>query len=106
MAQPPELPPPPPDALYAPPPPSFFDFEADYPPGWVDQDKGPAIIATIVTVTVLSTVFAAARLYVRGGIMKKLQLDDYIIIVAVVRSRLVPLVSRLAYCRCGWKKTC
>ncbi|SPO07027.1 related to integral membrane protein PTH11 [Cephalotrichum gorgonifer] len=64
----------------APPPPSAFDF----PPEYVAADKGPVIIATIVTVTVLETLFTAARLYVRGGIMKKLQLDDYIIILAVL----------------------
>lgn len=71
---------------FAPPPPSAFEF----PPEYVAQDKGPAIIATIVTVTVLETLFTAARLYVRGGIMKKLQLDDYIIVVAVVRPAYLP----------------
>lgn len=72
-----------------PPPPSAFDFD----PEWAAQNKSPAIIATIVTVTVLETLFTAARLYVRGGIMKKLQLDDYIIIVAVVRLVICSLPS-------------
>ena len=66
--------------MAAPPPPP-----TDLDPDWVAEDKGPAIIATIVTVTALETLFVAARLYVRGGIMKKLQLDDYIIILALVR---------------------
>lgn len=60
------------------------------PPTEVDperaaEDKGPGIITAIVIVTVLETLFVAARLYVRGVIKKKLQPDDYIIVVAVVR---------------------
>jgi len=48
------------------------------------EDKGPAIIAVIVVVTILETLFTLARLYVRGRIMRHLQLDDYLIILAVV----------------------
>lgn len=84
-----------------PPPPSAFDFD----PEWAAENKSPAIIATIVIVTVLETMFTAARLYVRGGIMKKLQLDDYIIIVAVVsltfRSSL-DIPAHLVFRRVEW----
>ncbi|KEZ39112.1 hypothetical protein SAPIO_CDS10502 [Scedosporium apiospermum] len=48
------------------------------------EDKGPAIIAVIVVVTILETLFTLARLYVRGRIMRHLQLDDYLIILAVI----------------------
>lgn len=73
------------EKMAAPPPPPP---PTDVDPAWAAENKSPAIIATIVVVTVLETLFAGARLYVRGGIMKKLQLDDYIIILAVVRYHL------------------
>ena len=65
-------------------PPYIPPSEAD-DPVFAAENKGPSIVTIIVIVTVLETLFAGARLYVRGRIMKKLQLDDYIIIVAVVR---------------------
>lgn len=61
---------------------------AEHTPQYVSADKGPAIITVICVVTVLETLFTAARLYVRAGIMKKLQPDDYIIMFSVVRARL------------------
>ncbi|MBE3048725.1 hypothetical protein IMZ48_40745 [Candidatus Bathyarchaeota archaeon] len=64
-------------------PPYVPPSEAD-DPVFAAQDKGPSIVMIIVIVTVLETLFAAARLYVRGRIMRKLQLDDYIITVSVV----------------------
>lgn len=56
----------------------------DFDPAWAAEDKGPAIIGVIVAVTILETLFSGARLYVRGRIMGKLHLDDYLIILAVV----------------------
>lgn len=56
----------------------------DIDPEWAAENKSPGIVATIVTVTSISTLFTAARLYVRGWIIKKLQLDDYIIFAALV----------------------
>lgn len=64
--------------MAAPPPPEDID------PKWAAENKSPGIVASIVTVTSLSTLFTAARLYVRGWIIKKLQLDDYIILAALV----------------------
>lgn len=54
------------------------------PPDIAAQDKGPGILATVVVVTVLSTLFCAARIYTRGRILGRLQLDDYLIVLAVV----------------------
>jgi hypothetical protein len=48
------------------------------------EDKGPAIIATICAVTVLETLFCAARVYTRGHILGRLHLDDYLIMLSVV----------------------
>lgn len=58
----------------------------ELPPEIAAQNKGPAILATIYTVTVLSTIFTAARVFVRTKILGKLQLDDYLIILSVVSS--------------------
>lgn len=54
------------------------------PPDIAAQDKGPAILATCITVTVLSTVFVLGRLFVRAHIMRKMYLDDYFMIAALV----------------------
>jgi hypothetical protein len=50
----------------------------------VDHNKGPAILATFVTVTVISTLFVGARLFTRAYIIKKLYLDDYFIFLSMV----------------------
>lgn len=52
---------------------------------WKAQDKGPSIEAVTWTMTVLGTVFVAARLYVRGIIWKRLRADDYYVTCALVR---------------------
>ncbi|KAI1391438.1 uncharacterized protein F4822DRAFT_185906 [Hypoxylon trugodes] len=43
------------------------------------QDKGPSIIAASCAVTAISTLFVIARLYVRVGIIRNFQLDDYFV---------------------------
>lgn len=53
-------------------------------PEWDAEDKGPSSLVIIISVTVLSTLFAAARIFVRGKIRGKLQLDDYLIMASVV----------------------
>lgn len=58
---------------------------------WKVQDKGPSIVTVCWTLTVLGTVFVAARLYVRGIIWKRLRADDYYVTCALVRhSKHVP----------------
>ncbi|MBE3047678.1 hypothetical protein IMZ48_35235 [Candidatus Bathyarchaeota archaeon] len=79
MAQPP---PPDPANPFAPPPPPPLDT---LDPDWVAEDKGPGIIATMVTVVSIATIFTAGRLYVRGRIKRRFQFDDYIIVLALVR---------------------
>lgn len=48
------------------------------------EDKGPTALGIVISVSALSTVFAAARLFVRGKILGKVHLDDYLIIASVV----------------------
>ncbi|ORY57256.1 uncharacterized protein BCR38DRAFT_504377 [Pseudomassariella vexata] len=54
--------------------------------GIATQDKGPAILIIIIIATSLSTAFAAARLFVRGKLLGRLHLDEYLIAVSVIVS--------------------
>ena len=56
------------------------------PPDIAAQDKGPAIVAACVTVIVLSTIFVAARLFVRARIIGQMFLDDYLMAVSMVHA--------------------
>lgn len=56
----------------------------DIPPEIANANKGPSILATIITVSVLSTLFTAARLWVRGKILRQFHADDWLIVVSVV----------------------
>lgn len=71
------------------------DAAASFPPGYADQNKGPTILATCITMTSLSTIFVAARLFVRARIMGKLHLDDYLIIAAIVRVIFLLYICRI-----------
>ncbi len=48
----------------------------------VIQDRGPAVFAVTTSTLVLATVFVAARLVSRIGIVRRVSWDDYIIILA------------------------
>ncbi|KAK1499400.1 integral membrane protein [Colletotrichum cuscutae] len=48
------------------------------------ENKGPTALAIVVCVSVLSTVFTAARLFTRGKVLGKISLDDYFIVASVV----------------------
>lgn len=53
-------------------------------PEMAAENKGPGILAACYTVEVLASFFVAARLFVRGRMMGKWQLDDWLIIVSMV----------------------
>ncbi|KAK8119931.1 uncharacterized protein PG998_004557 [Apiospora kogelbergensis] len=58
---------------------------APQPPEWyLEQDKGPSILAAIITVTVIGTIFTVTRLYVRQFIRGKLMADDYLILISML----------------------
>src|SRR6478609_10149393 len=59
---------------------------------YLDADKGPTILGLVITVSILSTIFVAGRVYTRKRIIGALHLDDWFTIVAVVCS--------LALCIC------
>ena len=50
-----------------------------------DVSNGSAIIAIVGTFTGISALFVAARLYVRIKLMRSIGLDDYLIVLAMVR---------------------
>ncbi|KXX73762.1 hypothetical protein MMYC01_209605 [Madurella mycetomatis] len=56
------------------------------PPDIAAQNKGPAILAACITVTTLSTLFVLGRLFVRAHIIRKMYLDDYFMIAALICS--------------------
>jgi uncharacterized Tic20 family protein len=51
---------------------------------YLDADKGPTILGVVITVSILSTIFVAGRVYTRKRIIGALHLDDWFTIVAVV----------------------
>lgn len=51
---------------------------------YLDADKGPTILGLVITVSILSTIFVAGRVYTRKRIIGALHLDDWFTIVAVV----------------------
>ncbi|KAB5522977.1 integral membrane protein [Coniochaeta sp. 2T2.1] len=54
------------------------------PPEIASQNKGPGILAAIITVSVVSTLFVLGRLFVRIKIIEKLYLDDYFIMLSTI----------------------
>lgn len=48
------------------------------------ENRGPTTLGVIISVSVLSSLFTAARLFVRGKILRRLYLDDYLIIASMV----------------------
>ncbi|KAI7773404.1 hypothetical protein LA080_011059 [Diaporthe eres] len=48
------------------------------------ENKGPAILAACYTVEAIASFFVAARLFVRGRMMGKWQLDDWLIIISML----------------------
>ncbi|EEY16334.1 conserved hypothetical protein [Verticillium alfalfae VaMs.102] len=54
------------------------------PPEIADANKGPGILAVIIPVSVFSTLFTAARLWVRGKILRQFHADDWLIVVSVI----------------------
>ncbi|XDG01720.1 hypothetical protein ABKA04_001335 [Annulohypoxylon sp. FPYF3050] len=53
-------------------------------PERVADTKGPTIVVVNCVVTAISTAFVFARLYVRIGMMKKFQLDDFFISLSLI----------------------
>ncbi|KAJ4397758.1 hypothetical protein N0V93_001994 [Gnomoniopsis smithogilvyi] len=63
---------------------------------WKAENKGPVIITTCWIFSVLSTVFVAGRLWVRGAVWKKIQLDDHLVVAALICSYTATILSTVA----------
>ena len=82
----------------APPPPPLD-------PALAGEDKGPTITGVSSAVVALSTLFVIARLWVRVKIMRKFELDDWLIVISTV-SKTISRSFRTEYLRkpkiCAW----
>ncbi|EEH39130.2 hypothetical protein PAAG_01592 [Paracoccidioides lutzii Pb01] len=55
--------------------------------GWnLQEDKGPLILVVIWTITPLAAILVASRLYVRAAIIRKVELDDWLILLSMILS--------------------
>lgn len=59
------------------------DFEEPYP-GWAEENKGPLILGVTSAMTTLAGLFVIGRIYSRIISLRKLAIDDYIVIVCIV----------------------
>lgn len=50
------------------------------------DNQGPTILATMWTLTMITTLIVIARIFIRTYIVKALGPDDWLIMVAMVRS--------------------
>jgi hypothetical protein len=51
---------------------------------FVQQTKGPTVLAVCISTTTVATIFVAARLFVRIRILSMISLDDWLIILSMV----------------------
>lgn len=52
----------------------------EHPPGWAQEDKGPLILVVTSTMTAITFLFVASRIYSRILALGKLAIDDYIVV--------------------------
>jgi len=55
-----------------------------HPGGWAGQNNGPFFIAVMGSTTALALLFSAARIYCRLISIKRLAIEDYIVILSIV----------------------
>ncbi|KAK2049471.1 integral membrane protein [Colletotrichum somersetense] len=48
------------------------------------ENKGPTALGIVISMSILSTLFTAARLFVRGKILGKFHMDDYLMVASVI----------------------
>lgn len=57
-------------------------------PGWAGENRGPFVIAVMASMTALALLFSAARIYCRLISVKRLAVEDYIVMFSIVSTRL------------------
>jgi hypothetical protein len=53
-------------------------------PGWARENNGPRVLGVTVTMTTLGFLFVLARIYCRFISVRKLAVDDYIVVLTTV----------------------
>jgi hypothetical protein len=56
-----------------------------YPPGWAEDDKGPAILISMGVCFSIATIFCMLRWYTNLRYRGRLHLDDFFMLLSVVR---------------------
>lgn len=51
----------------------------------INDDKGPKILAVLWTLTALTTMMVMARIFIRVRMLKNFGIDDYLIVISMVR---------------------
>lgn len=57
----------------------------EYSEAYLKTNKGVNILAPMWTLTVITTCIVLARIYIRARIVKKVGLDDWAVVVGMVR---------------------
>ena len=52
-----------------------------------DQNKGPALVTVVVVTSAIAIVLTILRIYVRAKIVRKLEWDDLLIVLGMVRPK-------------------
>jgi len=63
-----------------------------YSPDYYNEDKGPLIIYVTVPMTGVAILFIVARMYSRSLSLRRLLIDDYLVIISGVRRPLLYLI--------------
>jgi hypothetical protein len=58
--------------------------DANAPPIDLSENKGPAILAAMWPLTIVTTVIVAARMYIRSQVVRNMGLDDWLILASMV----------------------
>lgn len=49
------------------------------------EDKGPPVLAVMWALTALTAIIVAIRLYIRACLVKNFGLDDWLVVISIVR---------------------
>lgn len=70
-------------------------------PNYLDpESQGPDLIVAGLFTLVVALICLGLRLYIRLGVMRKTEMDDWVMVAATVRQRRIPVCCRRAIARC------
>ncbi|KAK3387970.1 hypothetical protein B0H63DRAFT_167655 [Podospora didyma] len=68
----------------------------DMPPGWAEENKGPLILKVTTSVTAIALLFTVARIYSRFLSIKRIAIDDILVVCCIVLGVSYVAVSAVA----------